>query len=93
VEGLTERIGLGRFVQDIKMTAPFWKVLRNQLITENITEQAAREIDASKQELQATREQLPTTQDELTSTKMQLMDAWQQIKAIRGRCTRAPTFV
>jgi hypothetical protein len=55
--------------------------------------EAAREIDASKQELQATREQLPTTQDELTSTKMQLMDAWQQIKAIRGRCTRAPTFV
>lgn len=37
----TERIGLGQLVRDVKMTAPIWKLIRNQLITENVTEQVA----------------------------------------------------
>lgn len=41
IEGLTEQIGLGRFVHDIKVGDPIWKVIRNQLLTENVGEQVA----------------------------------------------------
>lgn len=41
IEGLTEQIGLGRFIHDIRVGDPLMKVIRNQLLTENVSEQVA----------------------------------------------------
>lgn len=45
IEGLTEQIGLGRFVHDIRVGDPIWKVIRNQLLTENVGEQVATHME------------------------------------------------
>lgn len=40
-EAATELLPMGRFLKDVAVGAPVWKMMRNQLVTENITEQAA----------------------------------------------------
>lgn len=45
IEGLTERIGLGRFVHDMKAGDPLWKIMRNQLAVENVGEQVATHLE------------------------------------------------
>ena len=45
IEGWTEQISLGRFVRDLKVGAPIWKVLRNQILTENAGEQVATALE------------------------------------------------
>lgn len=48
IEAGTEALPLGFFLKDMKAGAPFWKVLRNQLVSENIGEQFATHLqDAS----------------------------------------------
>lgn len=48
IEAGTEALPLGFFLKDLKAGAPFWKLLRNQLVSENIGEQFATHMqDAS----------------------------------------------